>query len=234
MTSTSKTRLTDRILGVIVARRNSQRLPDKNVEPLHGKPLVVWAIEQALGATSLAHIVLSSDDERVLSLAGEFDGLEVKLRPDHLAHYETPIVDVLRHVIDAGGDGFSHVALLQPTSPLRVSADIDKTVELALRTDAKSCISVCQLGKPPSWLMTDRGEGRLSPAFEHEGEGVPAQIFVPNGAVFVIETQWLMAGNDFYTASPTYYVMPPERSIDIDEQHDIALAEAMGAVLRSS
>jgi len=223
----------ERFLGVIVARRNSRRLPDKNVKPLRGKPLVVWTIEQALAAMSLTHIVLSSDDERVLALAGDMDGLEVKPRPDHLARDDTPSVDVLRHVIENEVDEFSHVVLLQPTSPLRLSADIDETVATALRTGAKSCISVCRLDKPAQWLMSDRGEGRLELAFPRDGNGAPVELYVPNGAVFVIETEWLMAGKDFYSAPPAYHVMPPERSIDIDDARDFALAEASGAVLHS-
>ena len=230
----SKTAALERILGIIVARRNSRRLPDKNVKPLGGKPLVVWTIEQALGAVSLAQIVLSSDDERVLALADTYDGLDTQPRPEHLARDETPSADVLRHVIEEGEGGFSHVVLLQPTSPFRVSGDIDKTVELALQTGAKSCISVCPFGKPAGWLMTDRGEGRLSPAFDQRDKDGPAELFIPNGAVFVIETQWLMAGNDFYTAPPAYHVMPPERSIDIDEARDFERAEAMAAALLST
>jgi N-acylneuraminate cytidylyltransferase len=218
------------LLGIIVARRNSRRLPDKNIKLLCGKPLVVWTIEQALAAKSLAHVVLSSDDERALALAEGIDGLEAMSRPEHLARDETPSADVLRHVIEEIGKAFSHVVLLQPTSPLRVGADIDDTVAAGKRENAKSCISVCLLGKPAQWLMSDSGEGRLEPVFGNAENTAPADLYVPNGAVFVIETEWLMAGNDFYSAPPAYHVMPPERSVDIDEIQDFALAEALGAV----
>lgn len=221
-----------RVLGVIVARRNSRRLPGKNVKPLMGKPLVLWTIEQALTAKSLDRIVLSSDDERVFALARGIDGIEAQPRPESLARDETPSADVLRHVIEVIGEEgqtFSHVALLQPTTPLRTSADIDATVAAVLETDARSSISVAPLGKPAAWLMSDRGEGRLTPVFGPDDEDSEAALFVPNGAVFVIETGWLMAGNDFYAAPPAYHVMPAERSVDIDDAYDFVLAEAIGA-----
>ena len=106
-----------------------------------GKPLVLWTIEQALTAKSLDRIVLSSDDERVFALARGIDGIEAQPRPESLARDETPSADVLRHVIEVIGEEgqtFSHVALLQPTTPLRTSADIDATVAAVLETDARS------------------------------------------------------------------------------------------------
>jgi len=222
------------VLGVIVARRGSKRLTDKNIKPFLGRPLVAWSIEQALAAKSLGEVVLSSDDQRVLALANDADGVEAQQRPDELAQDTTPIEDVLRHVVGQTEDNFSHIVLLQPTSPLRLSSDIEGALAAASASDAKSCISVCALSKPSAWLMRDLGEGRLHPASHGDETEEQGQIFFPNGAVFVIESQWLMEGNDFYSEPPAYYVMPAERSIDIDSAEDFALAEAVGAARLSN
>ena len=222
------------VLGVIVARRGSKRLVDKNIKPFLGRPLAAWTIEQALAAKSLSKVVLTSDDRRVIALVNDVNRIEAQLRPDELARDTTPIADVLRHVVSQTEANFSHLVLLQPTSPLRLSGDIDGALAAASASDAKSCISVCALSKPSAWLMHDLGEGRLHPVLHGDDTEKQGQIFFPNGAVFVIETQWLMAGNDFYSEPPAYFVMSAERSIDIDSSDDFALAEAVGAARLSN
>ena len=188
-------------------------------------------MEQARAAAGLDRIVVSSDDERVLELARRYDDVVAMVRPDALARDDTPSADVLRHALGKIEDPFDLIVLLQPTSPLRLAQDIDDALVIARQSDAASCISVAPASGPGRWLMRDDGSGRLISASASGGSLDQTGLLVPNGAVFVIDADWLMAGNDFYSAPPAYHLMPPERSIDIDELDDFVLAEALGATL---
>lgn len=192
-------RTSPRVLAVIPARGGSKRFPRKNLALLDGRPLIVHTIEVALACPSISRVVVSTDDPEIARVSQEA-GVAVMPRPDHLATDEALTEDVIRHALNAAEESkgrFDLVTVLQPTSPLRIPADVENGRMLAERTGApivKSCRQV------------DRATYRL------------------NGAVYVIRRATALSG---HWPDPLLYVMPPERSIDIDTQHDLTMAEAM-------
>ena len=173
--------------------------------------------------------ILSSDDGRAIELANAFEGIEVMERPASLAGDRARNVEVLRDVVLRLDTVPDYTVLLQPTCPLRRPADIDSAVRHCLETGAESCITVGRFPKSSYWLFRD-DDRRLRPLLPRDGQTdmrEPGQsVFVPNGAVFVIRTDVLLAGGDFYSGRPAYHEMPAERSIDIDNAFDLHMADA--------
>ena len=217
----------DGMLAVITARGGSKGLPRKNVLPLAGKPLIAWTVEAALRAACVGRVIVSTDDDEIAA-AALAAGAEVPFRrPSDLSGDAATSTDVLAHAI-GHCPGHAHVALLQPTSPLRGAADIDAAFALMQGRGAPSCVSVCEVSESP-WLMftTDAG-GRLELLLPEPEQGLRRQdlphVYRLNGAVYLAETTWFLQGGRLVGPGTIGHVMPPERSVDIDTAEDFDLA----------
>jgi len=213
------------VLGVIPARGGSKRLPGKNLLPVAGRPMIAWTVAAARGSKYLDRLIVSTDDPRIADAAR---GLGVKvpfLRPSALSSDTATSEDVLIHALDAVGGDFALAVLLQPTSPLCRTEDIDSALETCVAGDAPACVSVYVPAKPLAWLMTKNGAGCLRRVFAPSQ--VPEPAYMPNGAIFVIDVAAFRRGRTLYPADAVPYVMPAERSIDVDTEADLAVAEAL-------
>lgn len=218
------------VLAVITARGGSKGVPGKNIRPLAGKPLIAWTIEAARGSAYIDRLVLSSDDAEIIRVAQAW-GCEVPfVRPAELARDETPGIAPVLHAI-AALPGYDYVVLLQPTSPLRTAEDIDGCLKMCLQSGAPVCVSVCESGDSPYWMYTVASDGRMSPLLKSGTEAVRRQelpkVYVLNGAVYVAECRWLSENKTFVTPAALAFMMPGERSLDIDEEVDLLCAEAV-------
>ncbi|WP_103027997.1 cytidylyltransferase domain-containing protein [Salinibacter altiplanensis] len=216
------------VLGVILARGGSKGLPRKNVRELAGKPLIAWTIDAAHESEYLDRLILSSDDEEIMEVAEEY-GCEVPFqRPAELAQDDTPSMDALLHALDQV-PGYDYVVLLQPTSPLRTSEDIDMTIEKCHQKDASACVTVTETEKPPEWMYTMNEWNRLEPVMKSEQTVTRRQeapdTYVLNGAAYVAETGYLQEYRTFHGETTIGHVMPLKRSVDVDEMIDLRLSE---------
>jgi CMP-N-acetylneuraminic acid synthetase len=211
------------IVGLIPARGGSR---GKNLWPLRGKPLLVWAIEAARASSRLTRVVVSTDSEEIAALA-RAHAIEVLDRPAELAGDETPMMPVIRHALGALGP-VDVLVLLQPTSPLRRPDHIDQAL-LVLLEDAgrDAVVSVVEVPHQyrPESLMRREG-GRLVPLVA----GAPLRrqakqvVYARNGpAVLALRPDRL--GDDLYGGDVRPYLMDLRDSIDIDEPADLRLAE---------
>ncbi|MGD9722087.1 MAG: hypothetical protein AB7O59_12405 [Pirellulales bacterium] len=225
--------MTFQVLGIIPARGGSKRLPRKNVLPLGGKPLVVWTIEAAQRARRLARVVVSSDDAEVLALAAKIDAQLPLARPAEISGDTSPAIDFVRHALselESRGEGpFDAVAILQPSSPLTLSEDMDGTIELLEQSGADSAVSVMRLDHAihPLKMKTMQGD-RLLPFLEEERGRMAAHelptIYVRNCSVYVTRRGAIDRGQ-VIGDDCRGYVMPRERSLDINEELDLQFAE---------
>ena len=222
-----------RNLGIIPARAGSKRVPRKNVRLLGGKPLVAWTIEAALKAASLDRLVVSSDDPHVLRIAATYDGQLILRRPRSLASDRSLAIDYVHHALKAcettNAAGFDTVTIIQPTSPFTLPEDIDATVDLLAKSHADTAVSVMKLDQVihPFKLKVFEDD-RLRPYLEEE-QGRMAdhqlpQLYSRNGAVYATRRAVVNAGQ-IIGEDCRGYVMPPERSVDINEEIDMAFAE---------
>lgn len=221
------------VLGIIPARAGSKRVPRKNVRRLAGKPLVAWIIEAARAARRLNRVVVSSDDAEVLAIAADYDPALVLERPAELADDRSPAIDYVQHALttlETRGEGpFDAVVILQPSSPLTTSADIDATVDLLAQSGADTAVSVMRLDHAVHpWKMKVLEGDRLRAYVEEECGQMAAhelpEIYVRNCSVYATRRaaidRGIVIGDDCRG-----YVMPRERSLDINDELDLAFAE---------
>lgn len=221
----------DNVLALIPARGGSKGLPRKNVRLMAGKPLITWTIETALAA-GLPHVVVSTEDEEIAAVSRQAGAAVPFLRPADLASDTASSLEVALHALDnlgpEPGRSFEWLLLLQPTSPLRTAADLFGALELQRARAAVGVVSVCQAAHPPHWLrrlgpqgemLTWRAAGEISQRQE------AAPLYQLNGALYLVKADALRAQRTFFPSGTYGYVMPVERSIDIDTGWDFHLAE---------
>ena len=223
------------IVAVIPARGGSKGIAQKNLSSLLGVPLIAYTIKAALKAQTLDKVIVSTDDEQIKTVSQDC-GAEVPfLRPSHLATDTAPGISVLQHAIIylAEHEGYltDIVVCLQPTSPLRSGEDIDAAVNLCLDSGADSVVSLCQAKHHPYW-MKKIVDGRVHPLMnENENHYTRRQDLPPvyqlNGALYVTRTNVLLEENRVLGKYTAPYIMPPERSIDIDTPNDLRVAETL-------
>lgn len=215
-----------RLLGLIPARGGSLGIPRKNIRLLGGKPLVAWSIEAARLSRYLDRVVVSTDDPEIAACARQYGGETPFARPAELATDTAQGVDVVLHALDEMPDADA-VVLLQPTSPLRSVDDIDRAIEL---WDAGGAIvvAVTEAAQSP-YLMYRLAEGGLVPVLKERSDDTNRQrvptTYVLNGAVYVADRAALLAERAFMTPATRPYVMPAERSVDLDDEADWQYAE---------
>ena len=140
-------------LAIIPARGGSKRLPNKNILDLNGKPLIAWSIEAAKKSQKIDDIIVTSDSEKILDIAKQYNVKIIK-RPDFLASDTATTFDAIKHAIETLDDKYEYIVLLQPTSPLRNEKHINESIELLEKKNADAVISVCEMEHPPLWSNT--------------------------------------------------------------------------------
>lgn len=218
------------VLGVIPARGGSKGVRRKNLRTVAGKPLIAWTIEEAKKSKYIDRLILSSEDEEIINVAKSW-GCEVPfVRPQELAQDETPGIEPVLHALRLL-PAYDYIVLLQPTSPLRSVEDIDGCIKQCLEYRANACVSVTEPDKNPYWMYTLDADGKMVPLIDLKDFPVRRQdlpkVYALNGAVYVARCDWLLETRSFLTRETIAYPMPTERSIDVDTEFDLILAEAM-------
>lgn len=226
-----------KVLAVIPARGGSKGVPRKNIRPVCGRPLITYTIEHARLAQHLFHrIIVSTDDEEIAVVAREY-GAEVPfLRPANLARDESPVIPMLQHAVDfverQNGIRMDWVCLLQPTEPFRTVDDLEQCLRLGFAGGCDSVISVVQVFATHPILMKRIEANQLIPYCVEEREGTRRQDYEPaaymrNGSIYLTKRDVLMEQGSVWGQTIRPYVMPLERSVSIDTELDLKLAELL-------
>lgn len=212
-----------KLLALILARGGSKGIPRKNIKLLAGKPLLGWTINAVKQAGGIHRIVVSTEDEAIASVARTL-GAEVPfIRPRSLSADDTPSIEPVLHALEQLPE-VDWVLLLQPTSPLRTAEDIEGIVQLCIERSAMSAVSVSEVHTHPYWMFTRDGEKRLQPLVSEQPKITRRQDLPPayalNGALYLAQRDWLIEQRRFVGPDTLGYVMPRERSVDLDTPQD--------------
>lgn len=224
-----------KVLCLVTARGGSKGLPGKNIRPLLGKPLIAWSIEAGLRASSADALVVSTDDEAIAQAARDAGARVPFMRPAELARDTASSIDVVLHAIDwlaATGEYYDVVVLLEPTSPLRDSVDIEAALDLMIGHDAGAVVSVCRAESiHPAFMYRRDANGRLQPFLERQPTGLRRQEIEPlyflEGTVYTSRIDVLRARRSFYHEDTVGYEVPRWKSLEIDELDDFLMVEAL-------
>lgn len=223
-----------RVLGVVPARGGSKGVPRKNIKKLGGKPLLQYTAEAALSAERISRTILSTEDPEIAEV-GRACGLEVPfLRPPDLAQDGTPTLPVIQHVVrwvEAQGDYFNAICLLQPTTPLRTANDINTCIELLEQNDVDAVVTILPVPSDynPHWVYFRDCNGLLRLSTGEE-EPIPRrqslpQAFHRSGSVYVTRREILMEHNSLYGRRLIGYLLNPKKHVSIDTPEDWRRAE---------
>lgn len=219
-----------RVLALVPARGGSKGVPGKNLREVGGISLLHRTLRSATTSRHVDFVVVSSDDNAILEHASLIEGAITLRRPAELAGDDTAMAPVVEHALDAHPADIA--VLLQPTSPLRETADIDGALERFVTSGANSLMSVCPTTTSPYWMYLLGEDGRLQPVLP-KTDVVTRQELPPtyqvNGAVYVVGSRWFREHRVFADNETVAYVMPGERSIDVDSETDLIVAEALMA-----
>ena len=224
-----------RILGLILARGGSKRLPGKNIRPLAGKPLVAWSVEAARACAAIEDVVVSTDDEAIASAARQYGAHVPFLRPAQLAADSSTSADAALHALqflrEQEGRSFDAVILLEPTSPLRASGDLAGVARLLAdrwdETDAVVTVGRVQLEQPAVMKRMD-AQGRLSPWVpEQAASGEAPVAWFPYGVAYAVKTEALERWRTFYPPRVLGYTIERWQNYEVDDLFDFLCVEAV-------
>lgn len=220
-------------IAIIPARSGSKGLPDKNILNLNGQPLIYYTIKAAIDSLCFDAVMVSTDSKKYAEIAKEC-GAEVPfLRSQKLSSDTAGSWDVVREVLskyENMGKTFEYVALLQPTSPLRNANDIREAFEKLAYNETGSVVSITPVEHPVQWCFTlpdnySMLEYANSPYNKIRRQDLEMYYRI-NGAIYLVDAVKIMNKDyNFYRDNCYAYMMPNERSIDIDCAMDLIVAD---------
>lgn len=217
-------------LCTICARGGSKGVKGKNLKPLAGKPLIAHSIEQALQSLMFEAVAVSSDSDEILDTARQFGAKLLIKRPFELASDEAPKMPAIRHCAktaeEISGEAFDIIADLDATSPLRNDGDIKGAIALLEESGADNVISGTQARRSPYFNLVELDENGVVHLCKPPKTDVTRRQDAPpcydmNASIYVWRRSALFSGGDNLFGDKTrLFIMPDERSLDIDSEID--------------
>ncbi|MBP7320589.1 MAG: acylneuraminate cytidylyltransferase family protein [Lachnospiraceae bacterium] len=218
-------------IAIIPARSGSKGLPNKNILPLEGKPMMAYTIEACLESGCFQRVHVSTDSEEYAQIAIEYGADVPFLRDPLLATDQATTEDVIWDVLEkyhALGEEFEVFGIMQPTSPLRNAIDIQNSFQLFQEKNANSIIGVCPMEHSPLW-SNQLGEADSMYHFlnvqTNQNRQQFGQYYRINGAIYLMRISEYSSHMALYGEKSYAYRMPKERSIDIDDEMDLEIAK---------
>ena len=221
-------------IAVIPARSGSKGLPDKNIRPVNGKPLLAYTIEAALESGCFDTVHVSTDSERYAEIARRYGADVPFLRSAALATDTASTWDAVREVLaryDELSKRFDTMMLMQPTTPLRTGEDVKAAYALFQKKQAKSVIAVCEVDHSPLWCDTIPDSGSMKGFGRKDLAWVNRQDLRPyyrvNGAIYLLSVNEINIPPDDEIYEDNCYAlfMDRKKSVDVDSEDDLALVE---------
>lgn len=218
------------ILCTICARGGSEGVPGKNIKKINGKPLIEYTIEMAKRIDRFDHIIVSTDSEEIADIAKQA-GAEVPfIRPSDMASSTISKFPALRHALIQSENHYNKefdcIVDLDPTSPLRIERDIDNCIDLILRDNVSNVITAMHSRRSPYFnLIEEDANGKIvisksidpPPTCRQDSP----QCYDMNASIYAWKKKVLMENEiPIFLDSTELYIMPEERSIDIDTEID--------------
>ncbi len=219
------------MIALVPARGGSKGLPRKNIKLLCGKPLIAYTIETALNSKNIEEVIISTDDNEIEKTAIKYGAVCPFKRPKHLAGDKSLAIDTYLYTIERLNSEYKYsikeFCVLLPTSPLRNSNDIDNAIKLFKSKNADSVISFTNAPHPLSWYKFVDQDNKISPVFNEEikNRQDEKEAFYPNGAIYVFNYEFLRKKRYYFSSNSYAYIIPMNRSVDIDTIDDFKYAE---------
>ncbi len=225
------------ILCTICARGGSKGVPNKNIRKLVDKPLIAWTIEQAIAWGKAKYVVVSTDSEEIAEIAIKYGAIVPFKRPEQLATDNAAKMPVIQHATafmeKAEHTKFDYVIDLQPTSPLRLVEDIEMAFQSLLKKpEANNIYSACEASSSPYFNMVEQTNEGYVVLSKHTPEAIirrqdAPSVYEMNGSIYVYKRDYLLKTESVHSEKTLLYLMPKDRSVDIDSELDFRIVELL-------
>ncbi len=219
-----------RVLGLIPARGGSKGIKNKNIIEVNGVPLIAYTVIEAGKSRYLDDVVVTTDSQRIKSISESYGAQAPFLRPIELAGDRSATLEAVLHAVrslESMGQSYDIVVLLQATSPLRTSEDMDQAIELFVEKNGQGVAAVSEVTDPPVLMRTLEEGGRLSKWLKQSStirrQDMPKTYRI-NGSIYINLVSEIKEGLSF-NDNPIGFVMERSHSVDVDEESDLWLVE---------
>lgn len=226
------------ILGIIPARGGSKSIPRKNITKINGHPLIAYTIAEALKSKLITHLIVSSDDDEIRAISEQYGCSAPFRRPKYLSNDKAKSVDcdlhATRYMEKKLKIKFDFVIELMCTNPFKISRDIDSVLKLQIKTNADSVIGVVKLYDHHPLRIKKIVKGRienfvsnLREVPESRRQDLKPDAYIRNGSIYSMRRDMLEIGIRHGSKNSLAYIMPKERTVNIDEKLDLIMAKEM-------
>lgn len=216
-----------KIAAIIPARKGSKGIPNKNIIPLNGVPLIEYTLKEAEKVSIIDKIIVSTDSEEIISISKKYKVDVLGLRPKELSNDTAILYDVLKYEIDNHKLmqlNYDVIVLLQPTSPLRPSYLIEKALKTFINEEQQSALSVSEVDDNPIFFRTINTSNRLEKLLEVEStirrQDLP-KYYKVNGMIYINRLKDIVDGYVSFNDNLHPIITPKEYDIDIDTIEDL-------------
>jgi len=224
-----------KILALILARGGSKGLPKKNIKMLLDKPLIAWSIDEGKKSKYIDKVVVSTDDKEIADVAKKYDADVPFYRPVELASDTASSMDAIFHAIswfENAGEKFDILVLLEPTSPLRESSDLDSAIEMLLsNNNAQSIVGVSKVESMHPVFLSKIENNLLCPYINEKFQAKRRQdideLYFFEGSLYISYIDALKEKKGFYHDKTMGYIVPKWKSFEIDDITDFIIIEAL-------
>lgn len=223
-----------RILAVTLARGGSKGVYKKNIKILNGHPLIAYTICEVLKSKLITRYVVSSDDNDIRCVAIKYGAEAPFSRPIELSGDTARPVDCLQHALKwcekEDGQKYDYIVEVMCTNPMKTAKDIDAVLIKIIETQSDSVIAVCKLeDRHPiriKKIVNDRIVDFCLPEIpESRRQDLKPDAYIRNGSIYAMRRDMLVRGIRYGTENSRPYIMPRERTINIDEEMDFIIAQ---------
>lgn len=228
-----------KILFVVTARGGSKGVPRKNIAIVGNLPLIAYKIIAAQKCKYDKRIIVSTDDEEIADVAEKYGGEVPFMRPQELATDEASSMDVVEHAVQwiekNDGGKYDYVCLLEPSSPFVNSADLDEAFDMLEKKEADTLLGMKEVDVSRNFIFPLDINGGLSFFYEsvNKMKSVRRQDqpkeYTPNGCLYVAKWAYFKKYKSFHSVNSIPFIMPAERSVEIDSPLDLLLAKTIVA-----
>lgn len=233
-----------KVLAIIPARSGSKGIPNKNILPLNGHPLLAYSIAAGLQTPQISRVICSTDSKEIAKVAEKY-GAEVPfLRPPHLAQDNSRDIGAFLHALQWLRDNESYtpdfVVNLRPTSPIRFIDDIENAIKLIEASSSIDSVrTVCQPSTPPYKMWIKNTSNLMTPLLELDDDPEPynsarqdlPEVWAQNGAIEVIRSEIILRHESMSGSVIAGLEMEENKYSDIDTLDDFKKAEVMMSLL---
>ena len=220
-----------RVLAIIPASGGSKGIPHKNLQTIAGRSLVEHSVRQAVSASSVHSVLVSTDDDDIAEIS-RVAGAAVVRRPDELsgdtASSEAALLHALDHDAQLGNERPELIVFLQATSPLRTPSHIDEAVATLREQKADSLFSANELH---AFVWSDRGGALESVTYDfadrRRRQDFDETHWVENGSIYVCRTEILTETGNRLGGEITVYPMDELSSLQIDDHSELRMARQL-------